>query len=180
MFLAGGYFSGKVPFVQVKESNLVTFGTLAHLLVHLLSRESKIGVEYRLYVLQDKIKKAAATKFIVCYNNMFSLSLNFSFFTIAKMDLSQELTLYTGQNLTLSCQPRDSPKHLVYWYKGARNQKGLEKHFSTGPSFTITKATVDDTAFYSCSAAEWGFWGIRHYILVNVIGKRVINFNVYL
>lgn len=137
-------------------------------------------MEYRLYVLQDKIKKAAATKFIVCYNNMFSLSLNFSFFTGAKMDLSQELTLYTGQNLTLSCQPRDSPKHLVYWYKGARNQKGLEKHFSTGPSFTITKAIVDDTAFYSCSAAEWGFWGIRHYILVNVIGKRVINFNVYL
>ena len=87
------------------------------------------------------------------------------------MDLSQELNLYTGQNLTLSCQPRDSPKHLVYWYKGARNQKGHEKHVSTGPSFTITKATVDDTAFYSCAAAEWGFWGIRHYILVNVIGN---------
>ena len=92
------------------------------------------------------------------------------------MDLSQELTLYTGQNLTLFCQPRDSPKHLVYWYKGARSEKGVEKHFSTGPSFTITKATVDDTAFYSCSAAEWGFWGIRHYILVNVIGKLAINF----
>lgn len=88
------------------------------------------------------------------------------------MNLSEEFTVYTNENLTLSCQPRDSPKHLVYWYKIAQNRK--EAHLYNGPSFTITKATVDDTAFYSCSGAEWGFWGIRRYIMVNVIGKIAI------
>ena len=142
------------------------------------SKESKIGLEYFRHVLQDK-RRQQPLNFLFVIATL-SRSLSHFFFTGAKMALSQELTLYAGQNLTLSCQPRDSPKHLVYWYKGARIQKGLEDHIFTGPLFTITKATVDDTAFYSCSAAEWGFWGIRHYILVNVIGKLAINFNVYL
>ena len=89
------------------------------------------------------------------------------------MDLSEEFTMYTNQNLTLSCQPRDSPEHLVYWYKITRDNKGTEASLYTGPFFTITKATVDDTAFYSCTTAEWGFWGIRRYIMINVIGKEL-------
>lgn len=163
--------------VQVKESLLVEqhrrslFGNGER--ARLVSNTS---LSRCLHVLRNKIKKAAPTKLLVCYSNVYSNAFNSClFFSGAKMNLSQELTVYTGQNLTLSCQPRDSPKHLVYWYKSVRNQKGHEEHFATGPSFTITKATVDDTAFYSCSAAEWGFWGIRHYIMVNVIGKLAIN-----
>ena len=87
------------------------------------------------------------------------------------MSLSREVTIYANQNLTLSCQPRDSPRKLVYWFKSCRSRKGQEKHVYTGPTFTIAKATVNDAAFYSCSAAEWGFWGIRRYILVSVIGR---------
>ena len=32
-------------------------------------------------------------------------------------------------------------------------------------------ATVDDMGIYWCSSAEWGTWGIRRYLLVNVIGE---------
>ena len=86
------------------------------------------------------------------------------------MRFSQEFTVYANQNLTLSCQPRDSPPHLVFWYKTDMNNKDHEDYLSTGPSYTITKATVNDTAIYVCSGTEWGAWGIKSYIMVNVIG----------
>ena len=86
-------------------------------------------------------------------------------------DVSREITIYANQSLTLSCQPRDSPKDQVYWYLRNRSHKVTEKVVKKGPTFTITKAAIDDTGFYYCSAAEWGIWGILHHIFVNVIGK---------
>lgn len=61
----------EVSFVQVKDSDLPTFSILVHLLravVLLLkrNRESRDAVEYSRYVSQNKIKKAAPTKFLVC------------------------------------------------------------------------------------------------------------------
>lgn len=87
------------------------------------------------------------------------------------MPISQEITVYANQNLTLSCRPRDSPSHLVFWYKTDRNNKDNEDFISTGPFYNVTKATVNDTGIYSCSATEWGTWGVESYILVTVIGE---------
>ena len=51
------------------------------------------------------------------------------------------------------------------------NNKEEELYHSQGPSYTITRATVDDRGIYSCFSAEWGTWGTRRYSLVNVIGE---------
>ena len=85
--------------------------------------------------------------------------------------MSQEFTVYSGQNLTLSCQPRDSPPDLVYWYRIDKDSRDQELYHSTGPTHTITNATIDDIGVYFCAAVEWGFWVIRSYIFVNVIGE---------
>lgn len=87
------------------------------------------------------------------------------------MPISQEITVYANQNLTLSCRPRDSPSHLVFWYKTDRNNKDNEDFISTGPFYNVTKVTVNDTGIYSCSATEWGTWGVKSYILVTVIAS---------
>ncbi|XP_067028370.1 uncharacterized protein [Acropora muricata] len=83
--------------------------------------------------------------------------------------ISEEFSVYAGQNLTLSCFPRDSPLDFVFWYKVDENNKEEDRYHSDGPSYTITMATVDDRGIYSCLSAEWGTWGIRRYSLVNVI-----------
>lgn len=85
------------------------------------------------------------------------------------LNVSQEFTVYSGQNLTLSCQPRDSPPDLVYWYRIDKDSRDQELYHSTGPTHTITNATIDDIGVYFCAAVEWGFWVIRSYIFVNVI-----------
>ena len=86
------------------------------------------------------------------------------------MVISHEFTAYANENLTLSCKPRDSPSHLVFWYKTDSNSKDSEKFLHTGPTFTIINASVTDTGIYSCSAVEWGTWSIKSYIMVNIIG----------
>lgn len=84
-------------------------------------------------------------------------------------DVSREITIYADQSLTLSCQSRDSPEKLIYWHWRNRSHKATDNFVKQGPTYTINKATVDDTGFFSCSAAEWGIWAIMHYIFVNVI-----------
>lgn len=60
----------------------------------------------------------------------------------------------------------------MFWYRVDTDNKNDPVVFhSRGPSFTITMATVDDLGIYSCSAAEWGTWGIRRFFMVNVIGE---------
>lgn len=97
------------------------------------------------------------------------LTLATCFAILQAMSLSQEFTVYANHNLTLSCQPRDSPSRFVSWYKTNRTHKDDEYYLSTGPSYTITKATVNHTTIYVCSAEEWGVWDIKTYIMVNVI-----------
>ena len=90
------------------------------------------------------------------------------------MTLSHEFTIYANQNLTLSCQPRDSPSHLVYWYKTDRAKQRGKEYLDSGPSYAITKATVDDTAIYVCSGTEWGTWDVVNSIMINVIGWQTL------
>ncbi|XP_068677067.1 hemicentin-1-like [Montipora foliosa] len=85
------------------------------------------------------------------------------------LHVSQEFTVYAGQNLTLLCQPRDCPPDLVYWYRIDKDNRDQELYHSTGRTHTITNATIDDIGVYSCIATEWGLWGIRNYIFVNVV-----------
>ena len=91
-------------------------------------------------------------------------------------DVSREITIYANQSLTLSCQPRDSPKNLVYWHWISRSDKVKENLVKKGPTFTIRNTAINDTGFYFCSAAEWGIWGISYHIFVNVIGKLLRSF----
>lgn len=94
------------------------------------------------------------------------------------MLVSQEFIVYANQNLTLSCYPRDSPSDMVYWYKIDRNNKDKPEIFlSEGPSYVIANAKVNDTGIYSCSAAEWGVWGIKSGFMINVIGEVMNEIN---
>ena len=94
------------------------------------------------------------------------------FFSEKALLISEEFTVYAGQNLTLLCHPRDSSLDSVDWYRVDKDKKKETLVFhSRGPSFTITMATVDDLGIYWCVAAEWGTWGIRRYFMVNVIGE---------
>ncbi|XP_068676743.1 hemicentin-1-like isoform X2 [Montipora foliosa] len=85
------------------------------------------------------------------------------------LHVSQEFTVYPGQNLTLSCQARDSPPDLVYWYRIDKDNRHQELYHAAGPTYTITNATIDNMGVYSCAAVEWGSWGIMSYMFVNVI-----------
>ena len=86
--------------------------------------------------------------------------------------LSQEFTVYANQKLTLSCQPRDSPSSFVHWYKTNRSSTNeYEDYIFRGTSYTITNATEDDAGIYVCSGEEYGFYDIKKYMMVNVVGR---------
>ena len=93
--------------------------------------------------------------------------------------LSQEFTVYANQRLTLSCKPRDSPSNLVHWYKTNRSNDDHEDYILKGTSYTITKATEDDAGMYVCSGEEYGFYDIKKYIMVNVVGRLLITNIIY-
>ena len=116
------------------------------------------------------------TKLTVTNNVGCFLTLSFSFISFISLGtsiwLSEEFTVYANQKLTLSCQPRDSPSSFVHWYKTNRSSTNeYEDYIFRGTSYTITNATEDDAGIYVCSGDEYGFYDIKKYMMVNVVGR---------